>query len=579
MRNIDKSDIAKILQEIANLLEYQGENPYKIRSYRKAAKIILTSQEEITKLAAENRLTILPGIGKSLAATITTFIKKGRLPYLEKLKQGSKKGLLETLNIPHLGKKRIDILYKKLKIRSLDELKKACLEKRITKLKGFGKKTSENILNSISQFEKNSRKILWWQAYNLATPFLDELLKLKSVKKAEFTGSLRRKMEVIESIDLLVISSSPSSIINWLINHHKVAITVKREKKLCTVQLKYGIQMHLYVVSEDTFAFASFALTGSFEHTLAITQRFKKKGLVLEVNKIKHIDNKVDKRFSKIQSEKEIYQAVNLAYIPPELRENKGEIEAFAQHRLPHLVEASDIKGVFHCHTLSSDGNNSLEEMCSGAEAMGWEYIGISDHSKSSFQAHGMDENRLFEQMEKIHLHNRKKTFSLHIFTGIECDILPNGDLDFANDVLKELDFVIVSIHRSFKLDEKTQTMRLIKAIENPYVTMIGHLTGRLLLRRDPYLIDVDKVIDACLANGKIIELNAHPARLDMDWRYWHKAKDKGLLCSINPDAHSVGELQHYLAGVNMARKGWIEKDNIINTYPLNFLDRHFIRS
>jgi DNA polymerase (family 10) len=255
--------------------------------------------------------------------------------------------------------------------------------------------------------------------------------------------------------------------------------------------------------------------------------------------------------------------------IPPELREDMGEIEAAKKGSLPKLVTDKEIRGVFHCHTTDSDGHNTLNEMVKGAEAIGWEYIGISDHSHSSVQAHGMDEERLFEQIERIRKLNRSGKYQIHVFAGIECDILTNGKMDFPDSVLKELDYVIASVHRSFQLSEKGMTARLIKAIENPYTTIVGHVTGRFLLVREPSAVNLPKVIDACIANGKLMELNGHPTRLDMDWRFWHKAAEKGLKCCINPDAHSVHDLQYYRSGVNIARKGWLRKEDVFNTRTL----------
>ena len=267
-------------------------------------------------------------------------------------------------------------------------------------------------------------------------------------------------------------------------------------------------------------------------------------------------------------TESDIYEVLGLSYIPPELREDRGEIEAAETRSLPHLVEVNDIRGVFHCHTTESDGHNTLEEMISAAEGYGWEYLGISDHSRSSIQANGMQADRLFEQVKKIRQLNRAGKYSLHVFAGLECDILTNGELDFPHDVLKELDYVVASVHRSFNLDEKTMTARIIKAVENPYTTILGHVTGRLLLRRDPYAVNLSKVIDACIANNTIMELNGNPKRLDMDWRYWHKAAEKGLRCCINPDAHSIDHLEYYRNGVYIAEKDGLKKKTLSIPFP-----------
>ena len=344
-----------------------------------------------------------------------------------------------------------------------------------------------------------------------------------------------------------------------------------------SVLIDKGIQADLRIVPKDQFAFALLYFTGSKTHNIKIRQRAHELGYSLSEYGLAPLNPKQKPLpFKKQITEADIYKILGLCDIPPELREDTGEIEAAEKGALPILVNEGDIRGVFHCHTTDSDGHNTLEEMVKAAQDMGWEYFGLADHSKSSVQAHGMDEDRLFEQVQRIHKLNKSRKFSIHVFAGIECDILTNGALDFPNHVLKELDYVVASVHRSFQLDEKTMTARLIKAIENPYTTMVGHVTGRLLLRRDPYAVNLTKVIDACIANHKIMELNAHPMRLDMDWRYWHKASEKGLKCSINPDAHSIGDLQYYRAGVNIARKGWLQKESILNTWPFKKVQAYF---
>jgi len=557
---MDKHQVAEILDEIAVLLELQDENPFKVRAYHNAARAI-EGLADLESLVEEKRLEEVPGIGAHIAEKIMLLVKKGRLPYYEKLKKSIPSGLLELLKVPGLGAKKVKVLHDKLKIKTVADLIKACEQKKIEKIGGFGAKTQANILSGITKIKTFGKRMWWWKAMTLAEPILEKLKTIKGVKKVEVAGSVRRKLETVGDLDFLVATSNPKPVMEWFRAQATKVLSTGPTKS--SIQLKSGVQADIRVLSEKEWPYGLLYFTGSKEHNIKLRKRALHQGLSLSEYGFE------GKRAKPCKSEKEIYRVLDLSYIPPELREDRGEIEVAAKGRLPTLVEEKDIRGVFHCHTTESDGHNTLEEMVQGAQDLEWEYIGISDHSKSSFQAHGLDEERLFAQIEKIKKLNHSKRFSPYIFAGIECDILTTGALDFSNAVLKELDFVIVSVHRSFNLDEKKMTARLIKAIENPYTTMVGHVTGRLLLKRDPYPINLKKVIEACIANGKIIELNAHPMRLDMDWRFWHEARDQGLKCSINPDAHRIEDLAYYQAGVNIARKGWLTKHDILNTEPL----------
>lgn len=575
---MDKHDVAKLLEEIATLLELQAENPFKIRAYLTAARTIENLDEDLYKIVKEDHLKDLPGIGEKIAEKITTYVLTGHLPYYEELKQSIPPGLLELLNISGLGGKKVKALYDGLKIKSTDDLEKACRSGKVAKLPHFGKKTQDNILNFIEKLKnQGNRRILWWEAESISQPILKELSKLKGVHKAEIAGSIRRKLETVGDLDFLVASSNPDPIMKWFTEQPNVEKVLAKGHTKSSVLLKQGLQADIRIVPIDQFGSALLYFTGSKAHNIKIRQRANELGYSLSEYQLAPLNPKKKSPLSKkLITEKDIYATLGLCYIPPELREDTGEIEAAEKDALPILVEDKDIRGVFHCHTTDSDGHNTLDEMVAAAQAMKWEYFGIADHSKSSVQAHGLNEDRLFKQIKRIDKLNKSGKYSIHVFAGLECDILPNGDLDLPERVLKELDYVVASVHSSFKLDEKKMTARLIKAIEHPYTTMVGHPTGRLLLRRDPYAVNLPKIIDACIANHKIIELNAHPMRLDMDWRLWHKASEKGLMCCINPDAHSIDDLDYYLAGVNIARKGWLEKKNILNTYPLKKVQAYF---
>lgn len=569
---MDKHDVAKLLEDIATLLEIKADNPFKIQAYTKAAREIESLDEDLCTVVKEDRLKELPGIGEHIAAKISTYVQTGHLPYYEELKQTVPAGLLELLNVSGLGGKKIKALYEGLGIKSIDELEKACRAGEVAKLPHFGDKTQSNIVSAIERLKnQKTGRMLWWDAAAIAQPILEELRQLKAVQAAEIAGSIRRKLETVGDFDFLAASSASASIMNWFTKHPNVKKILNKGPTKSSVILQNGTQADLRVVSKEQFACALVYFTGSKAHNIKIRQRANDLGYSLNEYGFEPLDaHHKPLPPKKLATEADIYQALGLCYIPPELREDTGEIEAAEKGQLPTLIEEKDIRGVFHCHTTDSDGHNTLEEMVAAAEAMGWAYFGIADHSKSSVQAHGMKEDRLMEQLERIRQLNASKKYAVHVFAGLECDILTDGSMDFPDHVLKALDYVVASVHSAFKQDEKTMTARLIKAIENPYTTMIGHPTGRLLLRRDPYAVNVPKIIDACIANHKIMELNAHPMRLDMDWRFWHKAAEKGLKCSINPDAHSVADLLYYKAGVNVARKGWLQKENIINTYPLN---------
>ena len=562
---MDQREIAGILEEIATLLELKGENPFRVRAYRKGARVLLSIEENLGDLIAEGRLTEYPGIGSHLAEKIAQLFQTGKLPYYETLKKRTPQGLLELIQIRGLGPKKVQILYKKLKIRSLEDLKKSASKGKIGKLKGFGPRTEQNLLKALAHRENDQQRILWYKGWEIAVPILERLKQLKGVKRAEICGSLRRKLETVGDLDFLVASPHSESVIDAFISAGE-SVLARGETK-ASIRLPEGIQADLRVVSPPQFIPALTYFTGSKEHTIKIRTRSLKKGWSLSEYGFESKGNK--KTPPSLRTEEQLYKVLGLSYIPPELREDLGEIEAAEAGKLPRLIEEGDIRGTFHNHTTASDGRSPLKKMVEAAEALGWEYIGISDHSKSSFQANGLTEERLLSQIETIHQLNRSRAFKIHVFAGSECDILVDGSLDFSDEILTQLDFVIASVHSSFSQSEKTMTRRIIKALEHPLTTMLGHATGRLLLQREGYAVNLSKVIDAAIANQKVIELNGHPRRLDMDWRFWRKAAERGLLCCINSDAHAAEELPFFRFGVQAARKGWLGPKNILNTLPL----------
>lgn len=578
---MDKHEIAHILEEIATLLELRGDNPFKIRAYRSAARQLENITEDFGEIVEEERLTDIQGIGNELAKKITLLYTTGHLPLYDDLKKKVPEGVLMMLQIPGLGAKKVKVIYEKLNIKSISALKKACQQGKVGKLSGFGAKTEQNILEGIQHLEEYSQRHLWWDTMEISEPIVNGLKKLKEVEKVQVAGSVRRRLETIGDLDILVASSKPEPIMDWFTKQEWVASVTAKGSTKSSVRLEEGMQVDLRVVPMEQFPFALHYFTGSKEHNIKLRHRARQRGLTLNEYALSPIEKGVKAPFGRKKhlEEEDIFKALGLPYIPPELRQDMGEIEAAEKGELPHLITEKDIRGVFHNHTTESDGHNTLEEMVRAAEKYGWEYLGIADHSKSSVQANGLDEERVLQQIEVIRKLNKSKKFKTYVFAGIECDILNKGELDLPDEVLKELDYVVVSIHRGFKQDEKTMTQRLIKAIEHPLSTMVGHLTGRLLLRREPYALNERKVIDAAIANGKIIEINAHPQRLDMDWRLWHYAKEKGLMCAINPDAHSTEGLVYYKAGINIARKGWLEKEDVLNTFTLKKVKEYFKRS
>lgn len=542
---MDKHKIALVLADIAVLLELQGESPFKVRAYRKAARALDALEEDLSVVIAEKRLLELPGIGEHIARMIVTLAETGSLPYYEELKLATPAIAFQLLKIHSLGPRKIERLLSALPIFSIEELQAACLRGDIAALKGFGKKSQQNILAGIERLQNYSKRMLWWNAWAHTQYILKGLSNLAEVSRAESTGSFRRKLETVGHLSYIVVSREPGKTLEWFETLPGVEPVHRLPDITAIIRLRKGIQAELHIVTAEEFALRLLLDTGSDKHVEQLAQCGT---------------------LQPLESEEAIYRSLKLDFIPPELREGRGEVLAAQEHRLPKLVEFKDIKGTFHCHTTESDGSNTLEEMAVGAEKLGWEYLGIADHSKASYLVNGLNEERLLIQQERIRILNQSGEFKPYIFAGVECDILEDGSMDIDDDVLAQLDYVVASVHRRFKQDRPAMTARIIKAIENPYVTILGHVTGRILLRREPADMDLEKVIDACIANGVFMELNASPYRLDMDWRYWHAAAEKGLKCCINPDAHSIGELMYVSTGIDMARKGWLRKENVINT-------------
>lgn len=597
---MNKNQIADILSDIAVLLELKGENPFKTRAYLTGAKALESLEEDLGTVISSGRLNEIKGVGEALTKKIMELHSTGSLRFYEELKASIPPGMVQMLQIPGLGPKKIIALQQKLGVTSIAELTQACADGLVAGLPGFGAKTQEKIVAGIRNREAYGKRHIWWEAFEVAEPLLAGLRALPEVQRAEHAGSLRRGMETVGDLDFIVAASDVAPVVNWFTQRDGVReVTAKGETK-ASVRYESGLQADLRIVPLEQFPFALHHFTGSKDHNVQMRQRALARGLSLSewglvpaegAGTVKDKVGLSDKAMavastataaapgsaarsaspkSAIASETDLFRALGLPFIAPELREGLGEIEAAEGGLLPILVEPGDLRGAFHNHTTASDGRNTLNEMVAAAEALGWEYLGIADHSKASFQASGLTEERLLRQVADIGALNASGRFKTHVFTGSECDILADGRLDFDDATLAQLDYVVASVHNAFAQSEEEMTARIIRALESGRVTMLGHLTGRLLQRREGYLVNTSKVIDAALANQVIIELNASPWRLDMDWRHWRRAAERGVLCSINPDAHDTTSLEFVRAGVTAARKGWLTKEQIVNTKPLS---------
>ena len=564
---MEKNDIASVLDEIATFMELTGENPFKIRAYSAGARILENMTEDLGELIDGGKLAEIPGLGEALVDKITTLRRDGVLPFHQKLKASIPAGLLEVMQIPGLGPKKVRALWTQLAVEDLAKLKEVCESGAVAELKGFGAKTQEKILEGIKNRIAYGKRHRWYEAAAIAEPILAGLRALPQVSLAESAGSLRRARETVGDLDFLVASSEPKPIMDWFVAYPGVKEVTAHGETKSSVRFENGLQADLRVVPAEQFYFALHHFTGSKEHNVAMRHRALGRGLSMSEWGFKSVDEKTPAPGA--ASEEEVFRALGLPWITPELREGNGEIDAAEAGKLPKLVQFADLRGVFHNHTTESDGDHTLDQMAAAAEAHGWEYLGISDHSKSSFQAGGLDETRLGKQLEDIAKLNASQKYRVRVLSGSEVDILKDGTLDFSDDVLARLDFVVASVHNLFTLDREAQTARIIKAIENEHVDMVGHLTGRLLNKREPYDVDIAKVIDAAAANDTIIELNANPWRLDLDWRWWRRAAEKGVLCSINPDAHDTDQLAFAAHGVRIARKGWLTPEQVLNTRTL----------
>ncbi|SNT21127.1 DNA polymerase (family 10) [Anaerovirgula multivorans] len=559
---MDKKEVSKILEEIGVLLEIQGENPFKTRAYFNGARVVEQLEEDIGVLVEEDRLHGIKGIGKALQKKITELVSTGKLHYYDDLRAKTPEGIFEILKIPGLGPKKVKVLYDELDITTVGELEYACLENRLIDLKGFGEKTQNKILEGIDHIKKYRGQHLISTGMIFGNKVIEDLKKHEAMIRISLAGSIRRQKEIIKDIDILgsCREDKRKEIMDFFTSLEDVEKVIAKGNTKSSVVLWSGINVDLRLVDDEEYPFALHHFTGSKEHNTAMRHRGKAFGLKINEYGIFKEDKRID-----VKDEKEFFSVLNLQYIPPELRENHGEIEASEKGMIPNLIEVQDIKGVLHVHSNYSDGVNSIEELVIAAIEKGFQYIGISDHSKSAFYANGLKEKTIKKQHEEIEK-LREKYPEIKIFKGIESDILPDGSLDYEDEVLATFDYVIGSVHSHFKMDRDQMTKRLMTAVENKYLTILGHPTGRLLLSRKEYDLNLEEVIESCGKNAVAIEINSNPHRLDLDWRMCKYAKEKGVKLVIEPDAHRISGIDDIFYGIGIGRKGWLEATDVLNT-------------
>ncbi len=571
-----REDLVEILEEIAILLELKGENPFKIRAYRSGAETVRLYPGDIAALAREGELRGIKGLGDALQQKLHELASTGKLEYYEKLKGEFPETLFDLFGIQGLGPKKIKAVYEALGVDSIPHLKKVCQSGEIANLSGFGEKTAQKILEAIAFKEQNADRFRLGDVASPVMMIIDALKQHPDCFRVEAAGSFRRAKETVHDVDFLAASSKPKALIDYFVDQEWVSRVIAQGATKASINLENGLQCDLRVVSNDEYACALAYFTGSKEHNVAMRGRALERGYTLNEYRLAVKEGGDAGEPPVFENEEQLFQFLGLDYVPPEMRENTGEVEAASEGSLPELVALENLRGTFHNHTTASDGQNSLREMAEAAIDLGFQYLGIADHSKSSFQANGLNESRLRSQIAEIASLNseyKAQGQNFRLIAGNEVDILKDGSLDFDDEILDELDYVVASVHNAMTLSESDMTDRIIRAVQNPHVTMLGHLTGRLLLKREPYAVDVAAVIEACADTRTIIELNCSPWRLDMDWRWWKFAKEKGVKCSINPDAHRASSLEYLWFGARIARKGWLTRRDVVNTLTLHEIE------
>lgn len=555
-------ELAEIFEKLGDILEFKGENQFKVNAYRKAAMTLRDLTEDIEVIAAEGRLRKIPGIGEGIAKKIDEYLKTGKISKFEEEKKGVPDGIFDMLAIPGIGPKTVALVYKELGIETVEQLERAIDEGKLEKLFGMGAKKAENIKRGIQLWREGGQRINLGVAFPLVNEIIDLMKKSGLIKQISPAGSLRRMKETVGDIDILVTGKNGKKIIDYFVHLPLVKEILAAGDTKGSVRVEKNIQVDLRVVDEESYGAALQYFTGSKQHNIHLRDIAKREGLKINEYGV----FKGDKKIAGV-TEEEVYKTLDLPWIPPELREDRGEIEAAYSGSLPRLLEKNDIKGDLHVHSEWSDGSESLEELVDLARKYGYEYICIADHSTSLKVGHGLTPERLAEQIKQIAELN-KRLKDVKLLAGVEVDIKADGELDFPDELLKQLDIVIAAIHSGFKKDAKTNTARLIKAMRNPYVTIIAHPTGRLIGERDPYAVNMDELLEEAAKTGTALEINAYYQRLDLNDIYCRRGKELGIKFAIGTDAHHGHQLWMMELGVGIARRGWLTKDDILNTMP-----------
>ncbi len=579
---MDKNQVASVLEDVASLLELkEGSNPFEVRAYENAARAVSALDGDIEQLTREGKLKGVPGLGSTTIKRIEELVNTGRMALHDELVAETPPVKLDMRRIQGVGPKKINVIYNQLHVQSIAELEQACNENKVAVLPGFGKKTQDKILQGIALLAQHAGRFLYPVAEDEAERIRAVLATLPEIVRMQVAGSLRRRRETIGDIDMVVSVADDAGaetrrkIMDVFTSQPSVqAITGKGDTK-SSVVLQSGMNMDLRVVNDSQFPYTLHHFTGSKEHHIPLRRRALSMNMTandygLFRGKEPHLE------LIPCKDETDIYAALGMDYIEPELREDTGEIEAAIEHTLPTLVRMEDLQGILHVHSTWSDGQNTIREMAEACIARGYHYLGMTDHSKVAAYAGGLNEDALRRQGEEIDRLNEEFAGRIFILKGTECDILRDGALDFSDEALASLDFVVASIHSLFNLPPEEQTQRMLRAIANPYVDIIGHPTGRILLGREGYTLDIDAIIDAAAEHAVSIEINAHPSRLDLDWRYLHRARDKGMKIPVDPDAHSIDGLDVVRYGINMARKGWLRPADVLNTLSTEAILAYF---
>lgn len=569
-------ELANIFYEIAYFLEMEGI-PFKPYAYEKAGIILENLEKDIEEIYQQGgiqALMAIPGIGESIAKKIEEYLQTGTIRYYQEFKKRYPVDIEELISVEGVGPKMVKVLYEELGITNLKELEEAAKKGRIRNLPGFGKKTEENILQGIKFLKRSKGRFLLGEVLPVAEEIRQKLSKVQGVEKISLAGSLRRKKETIGDVDILVVAKNPDKVVEEFLKLPGIIKVWGKGKTKSSIRLDKGFDVDLRIIDKKSFGSALQYFTGSKEHNIALRKIAIDLGLKLNEYGVFKKD-----KFVAGKDEKEVYKILGLDWIPPELRENQGEIERAKEHKLPKLIELKEIKGDLHCHTKWNGGANSVEEMVESAMALGYEYLGISDHTKTLKIEHGLDEKKLLEQrkeIEKINQKLKKQKKKFRVLQGAEVNILKDGSLDIQDEALKKLDYAIAGIHSHFKMKKEEMTRRIIKAMKNPYVNIISHPTGRILKRREEYQIDIEKILRAAKETKTVLEINSYPERLDLNDQNIKMAKEMGVKMIINTDSHHKDQLRYMKLGVFQARRGWAEKKDIVNCWPLKKMLKYF---